>query len=223
MKQAQYRLRQLEEQFAAYRKTTDARLDAAPPATASAAPVSSAAVASGATMPSEAAPRPATPSPASPVVAGIEKPSTGDAAEDEYTYGYRLWTAKNYAAAATQLKKVVADYPKSRRATFAQNLLGCTDLDDGKPSLASIAFYDNYKKYPAGRARAREPLLPRQRAGEARQGGGRLEGLWRADRRLWRQAVARHEGQCGAGPAPLRSASEVVVDGIIPAQAGGRR
>ena len=50
----------------------------------------------------------------------------------------------------TALKKVVADYPKSRRASYAQNLIGRAYLDDGKPSLASIAFYDNYKKFPDG-------------------------------------------------------------------------
>ncbi len=157
VEQAQYRLRQLEEQFAAYKKATDARLDAGTPAPA---PMPSAAVESGVTVPS--APRPAepratAPAPSPAAVAGIEKPSTGDAAEDEYTYGYRLWAAKRYAEAATQLKKVVADYPKHRRASFAQNLLGRTYLDDGKPSLASIAFYDNYKKYPDGE-RAPESL-----------------------------------------------------------------
>jgi TolA-binding protein len=151
VEQAQYRLKQLEDQFAAYRKATDARLDAGTPA-----PMPSAAVETGVTVPT--APKPADAKPTAPTaVAGIEKPSTGDAAEDEYTYGYRLWAAKRYPEAAAQLKKVVADYPKSRRASFAQNLLGRTYLDDGKPSLASIAFYDNYKKYPDGE-RAPESL-----------------------------------------------------------------
>ena len=80
----------------------------------------------------------------------IDKPNTGDAAEDAYIYGYRLWAAKKYPAAEAQLKSVVAKYPDSKRASYAQNLLGRSYLDDGKPSLASIAFYDNYKKMPDG-------------------------------------------------------------------------
>ncbi|HEU0065613.1 MAG TPA: hypothetical protein VFQ57_00065, partial [Sphingomonas sp.] len=75
----------------------------------------------------------------------------------EYSYGYRLWAAKLYPEAAAQLKKTVADYPKHRRASYAQNLLGRAYLDDGKPSLASMAFYDNYKKMPDGE-RASESL-----------------------------------------------------------------
>jgi TolA-binding protein len=83
-------------------------------------------------------------------VAAVEKPSSGDPAEDAYIYGYRLWMAKLYPEAEKQLKSVVAKYPQHRRASFAQNLLGRAYLDEGKPSLASIAFYDNYKKMPDG-------------------------------------------------------------------------
>ncbi|HVJ00473.1 MAG TPA: hypothetical protein VM657_15555 [Sphingomonas sp.] len=83
-------------------------------------------------------------------VAAVEKPSSGDPAEDAYVYGYRLWAAKLYPEAEAQLKSVVAKYPQHRRASFAQNLLGRAYLDEGKPSLASIAFYDNYKKMPDG-------------------------------------------------------------------------
>jgi TolA-binding protein len=158
IEQAQYRMRQLEDQFAAYKKATDARFGGGEGVSSEGA--------GGPIVPP--APRPAASAPARPAVArpsgtleaqapggtpdvaGIEKPSSGQPDEDEYLYGYRLWAAKRYPAAAEQLKKVVAAYPKSRRASFAQNLLGRSYLDDGKPSLASIAFYDNYKKYPDG-------------------------------------------------------------------------
>lgn len=147
IEQAQYRLRQLEEQFAEYRKVTDAKLTAP----IAAAPAGEADVIVP-TAPKPAASKPgAKPAAEAPLdVAGVEKPSTGDAAEDAYLYGYRLWSAKKYPAAEAQLKRVVADHPKHRRASWAQNLLGRAYLDDGKPSLASIAFYDNYKKYPDG-------------------------------------------------------------------------
>ena len=80
----------------------------------------------------------------------VAKPNSGDAAEDGYLYGYRLWQAKLYPEAETALKEVVAKYPSHKRWSFAQNLLGRSYLDEGKPSLASIAFYDNYKKAPEG-------------------------------------------------------------------------
>ena len=84
------------------------------------------------------------------LVAAVERPSTGDPAEDGYVYGYRLWQSKFYPEAETQLKDVVAKYPKHRRASWAQNLIGRAYLDEGKPSLASLAFYDNYDKFHDG-------------------------------------------------------------------------
>lgn len=149
VEQAQFRLRQLDDQFQAYKRATDARLKAVEerPAAAAAVP------ATGGEIAEAEAPAPRTPAAAAPAPAGavaVVRPSTGDAAEDAYMYGYRLWEAKQYAAAEKQLKDVVAKYPKNRRASYAQNLLGRTYLDSGKPSLASIAFYDNYKRFPDG-------------------------------------------------------------------------
>src|SRR3546814_5981318 len=83
-------------------------------------------------------------------VAAVERPDTGDAAEDAYIYGYRLWEAKFYPGAEAQLKSVVEKYSSHRRASFAQNLLGRAYLDEGKPALASVAFYENYQKRPKG-------------------------------------------------------------------------
>jgi len=52
---------------------------------------------------------------------------------------------------------VAEKHPKHRRASFAQNLLGRSYLDEGKPALASVAFYENYQKWPKGE-RAPESL-----------------------------------------------------------------
>lgn len=101
-------------------------------------------------------PKPATPAPRPAsearklAVAAVERPSTGNAAEDAYTYGYRLWAAKFYPEAQTQLKSTMEKYGKTSVASRTQNLLGRAYLDDGKPALASVAFYDNYQKYPDG-------------------------------------------------------------------------
>ena len=83
-------------------------------------------------------------------VAAIIMPETGDAAEDAYIYGYRLWEAKYFPEAQAQLKKMVEDHPGHPRASFAHNLLGRAYLDDGKPALASVALYENYQKRPRG-------------------------------------------------------------------------
>ena len=91
------------------------------------------------------------------LIAAVEIPSTGDAAEDAYSYGFRLYTAKLYPEAQTKLKEFVAKYPTHRRASYAQNLLGRSYYDEGKPALASVAFYDNYQKMPKGE-RAPESL-----------------------------------------------------------------
>lgn len=90
-------------------------------------------------------------------VASIVMPETGDAAEDAYIYGFRLWEAKYYPEAQAQLKKTFETHPDHRRASFAQNLLGRAYLDDGKPALASVALYENYQKRPRG-ARAPDSL-----------------------------------------------------------------
>lgn len=75
---------------------------------------------------------------------------TGDPAEDQYMLGYTLWTQKRYADAETQLKAVVAKYPKHKRASYAQNLLGRAYMDDGQLSEAAKAFYASYKQFPRG-------------------------------------------------------------------------
>lgn len=91
-------------------------------------------------------------------LAAIDRPDTGDAAEDTYLYGYRLWAAKLYPEAEAAFTTVTTKYPTHKRASYAQNLLGRSYLEDGKPSLASLAFYDNYKKWPDG-DRAPESLF----------------------------------------------------------------
>ncbi len=90
-------------------------------------------------------------------LAAIEIPDSGDAAEDAYSYGFRLWTAKLYPEAQVKLKEFVSKYPKHRKTSYAQNLLGRAYMDEGKPALASVAFYENYTKNPRGE-RAPESL-----------------------------------------------------------------
>ena len=83
-------------------------------------------------------------------VAAIERPATGDAFDDGYTYGFRLWEAKFYPEAQATLEETLKTYPKHRRASFLRNLLGRAWLDDKKPATAVKVFYDNYKADPRG-------------------------------------------------------------------------
>jgi len=100
------------------------------------------------------------PAPASRVTAvkAIAKPSTGDAGEDDYNYGYKLWEAKFFPEAQQQLKLYLDQYPKHKRVSFARNLLGRAYLDDGKPRDAAPWFLQNYQNDKKG-ARASDSLL----------------------------------------------------------------
>ena len=77
-------------------------------------------------------------------------PATGDPAEDAYMAGYKLWTQKKFPQAEAALAAVVKKYPKHKRASYAQNLLGRSYLDDGQPARAAEAFAANYTTNPHG-------------------------------------------------------------------------
>ncbi|GLV24796.1 hypothetical protein [Sphingobium sp. TomTYG45] len=141
-----FKIRQLEEAFNKYKAEAQSRAEVvAPPPVRPVVPIDNAAPATpksgtngGATEARKAA------------VAAIERPSTGDAAADAYSYGFRLWDAKFYPEAQAQLKATVDKYSTASIASRASNLLGRAYLDDGKPALASVTFYDNYQKRPKG-------------------------------------------------------------------------
>jgi len=167
-----FQLRELEKKFEVYKSEMEKRL-AAPPETvettpaslpvtpvARPAPTTAAATKPAVTKPAAAKPAAAPASSAArlALVKKVEIPATGNEVDDGYNYGYRLWEAKLYPEAQTQLKDVVAKWPQHRLASFAQNLLGRSYLDEGKPSLAAVAFYNNYKDRPSG-ARAPHSLM----------------------------------------------------------------
>ncbi len=91
-------------------------------------------------------------------VQAIEKPQTGDAGEDEYSYGFRLWDAKFYPEARQQLHIFVDKYPRHRRVSWGRNLLGRAYLDDGNPREAAKWFLQNYQADKNG-GRAPDSLL----------------------------------------------------------------
>lgn len=165
-----FQLRELEKQFTAYKAEMDKRFaDPAAVEGATATPANLAPTVKPPATTTAAAPvkKPAATAAAKPattdaarlaLVKKVEVPASGNETKDAYDYGYRLWDAKLYPEAQAQLKQVVAKWPKSSQASFAQNLLGRAYLDEGKPSLAAVAFYNNYKDRPSG-ARAPHSLM----------------------------------------------------------------
>lgn len=91
-------------------------------------------------------------------VQAIAKPQTEDAADDEYSYGFRLWDAKFFPEAQQQLALYVEKYPRHARISFGRNLLGRAFLDDNKPRDAATWFLRNYQADKNG-ARAGDSLL----------------------------------------------------------------
>lgn len=73
-----------------------------------------------------------------------------DAAEDAYTEGFHLWEAGQYDQAIASLKSFVSTYPKHRRVSYANNLIGRALLDKGQPRQAAEALLSNYRNDPGG-------------------------------------------------------------------------
>lgn len=167
----EHKLQQLEADFAAYKRATDARLKAledraAPPGDADPAAVTDgpAPARPGKPVGTGPAPKPA-PAASDPdrakAVAAIPKPAGKDAVDKAmyaYNYAYRLWQAQFYPEAEAQLQGYGAKYAGHRLVSRAQNLLGTIYMDDGKPNLAAQIYYENYSKLPDGE-RAADSLL----------------------------------------------------------------
>ncbi len=73
-----------------------------------------------------------------------------DPGEYAYTEGFRLWEAGNYEQAITSLRAFTSAYPKHRRVSYANNLIGRALLDQGEPRAAAQALLANYRSNPKG-------------------------------------------------------------------------
>lgn len=80
-----------------------------------------------------------------------------DPGEDAYTQGFRLWEAGQYDQAISSLKAFTAAYPKHRRVSYANNLIGRALLDKGDARGAAQALLGNYRTNPGGE-RAQDSL-----------------------------------------------------------------
>lgn len=73
-----------------------------------------------------------------------------DPGEDAYSEGFRLWEAGQYDEAITALRSFVSTYPKHRRVSFANNLIGRALLEKGEARSAAEALLANYRSNPKG-------------------------------------------------------------------------
>lgn len=106
--------------------------------------------------PTSQAPKPKPASPkivadaAPPAAASAVAEPLGDPGEDAYTEGFRLWEAGQYDAAITSLRAFTSAYPKHRRTSYANNLVGRALLDKGDARAAAEALLANYRNNPKG-------------------------------------------------------------------------
>jgi TolA-binding protein len=91
-----------------------------------------------------------------PATADASAPAS-DPGEDAYSEGFHEWQAGQFDQAIATLKTFVAAYPKHRRASFANNLIGRAYLDKGDPQSAAAVLLANYRSNPDGE-RAQDSL-----------------------------------------------------------------
>jgi TolA-binding protein len=76
--------------------------------------------------------------------------AASDPGEDAYTTGFHQWEDGQYDQAIATLKAFTAAYPKHRRTSFANNLIGRALLDKGDARSAATALLANYRSNPGG-------------------------------------------------------------------------
>ena len=85
-----------------------------------------------------------------PAPAEANAEPASDPGEEAYSEGFRMWQAGQYDQAISTLKAFAAAYPKHRRASYANNLIGRALLDKGDARAAAGALLGNYRNNPAG-------------------------------------------------------------------------
>lgn len=101
-------------------------------------------------QPTGARPRPATATPSAVSAGPPPGIALGDLGEDAYSEGFRLFEQGRYDSAITSLRAFTSAYPKHRRVSFANNLVGRALLDKGEPRAAAEALLANYRTLPSG-------------------------------------------------------------------------
>lgn len=156
VEQIQFQLRQMEAAMERLRRDTEGRLQALEPKPAETIP----APGTGAGPQGAASPAPPVPQAQGPAPGGAPgaTPTGADAIEARYLAAYRLYEARDYAAAHKALSAFVAAHPKHPRASNAQFWAGRALMAQGQTADAAKAFLAGYKQFPRGE-RAHNSLL----------------------------------------------------------------
>src|SRR5205085_9736786 len=89
-----------------------------------------------------------------PAAAGASPAETAavatDAGEEAYSQGFRLWEAGQYDQAIDALKAFTAAYPRHRRVSYANNLIGRSLLSKRDARGAAAILLANYRGNPGG-------------------------------------------------------------------------
>lgn len=145
------RTRQMEAELGRVRAQQDNRLSALEAALANPQPVQT-----GADEPTATTTRPSAsnsvPVTRPPTVTSSGGPTDAadDPAEIAYDEGYQLWRQGRFDQAITSLRATASAFPKHRRASWANNLVGRALLDKGEPRAAAEALLANYRANPRG-------------------------------------------------------------------------
>jgi TolA-binding protein len=101
--------------------------------------------------PSVVRPRPGSVTPSTTTTATpLGGTGLSDPGEDAYTEGFRLFEQGQYDSAISSLRAFTSAYPKHRRVSFANNLIGRSLLDKGQARAAAEALLANYRSLPNG-------------------------------------------------------------------------
>ena len=109
-----------------------------------------------ATVPVQATPNPPAPKPKAVGAASAPSPlaaavaTVSDPGEDAYSDGFHLWEAGKYDDAIASLKAFASAYPKHRRVSYANNLIGRALLEQGKARDAAAVLLANYRSNSRG-------------------------------------------------------------------------
>ena len=155
-----HRLQTIESDFGRFRSDQQQRLSTLEQRVSDAATAAAAAppVEVPATTTTKTSAKPASSKPKPDAAAATTTAAPGDSAaiadsdpgEDAYSEGFHLWEAGNYDEAISKLRAFTAAYPKHRRASYANNLIGRALLDKGDARAAAQALLANYRNNPRG-------------------------------------------------------------------------
>ena len=95
-------------------------------------------------------PRPGNATPSTITATPLGETGLSDPGEDAYTEGFRLFEQGQYDSAISSLRAFTSAYPKHRRVSFANNLIGRSLLDKGQARAAAEALLANYRSLPNG-------------------------------------------------------------------------